>query len=217
MTEGTIKTSKYEIIAIFREELRKRTEIEIFFNNTSIITQLTRVDFAEFHIQTHRKIPSGHKIRFLLHSDSGKIEFNAALTKHDNSGVDKGIRYAFSLPECLQVVQRRRDPRFRLRHEHDFYCRGRHKNGENYLFDIKDISDGGCALMTKTPNLKFLSHNALLKNAVLMLAENMARSPSTWWSKMSLLSPWITLMKRVRATIRYPASLSSAISMTSAE
>lgn len=216
MTEGTIKTSKYEIIAIFREELRKRTEIEIFFNNTSIITQLTRVDFAEFHIQTHRKIPSGHKIRFLLHSDSGKIEFNAALTKHDNSGVDKGIRYAFSLPECLQVVQRRRDPRFRLRHEHDFYCRGRHKNGENYLFDIKDISDGGCALMTKTPNLKFLSHNALLKNAVLML-ENMARSPSTWWSKMSLLSPWITLMKRVRATIRYPASLSSAISMTSAE
>ncbi|HFR4400814.1 PilZ domain-containing protein, partial [Klebsiella pneumoniae] len=24
MTEGTIKTSKYEIIAIFREELRKR-------------------------------------------------------------------------------------------------------------------------------------------------------------------------------------------------
>ncbi|MEH8602330.1 hypothetical protein RAG69_25045, partial [Klebsiella pneumoniae] len=46
MTEGTIKTSKYEIIAIFREELRKRTEIEIFFNNTSIITQLTRVDFG---------------------------------------------------------------------------------------------------------------------------------------------------------------------------
>nr|VXZ92491.1 Uncharacterised protein [Klebsiella pneumoniae] len=102
MTEGTIKTSKYEIIAIFREELRKRTEIEIFFNNTSIITQLTRVDFAEFHIQTHRKIPSGHKIRFLLHSDSGKIEFNAALTKHDNSGVDKGIRYAF---HCLNACR----------------------------------------------------------------------------------------------------------------
>ncbi len=102
MTEGTIKTSKYEIIAIFREELRKRTEIEIFFNNTSIITQLTRVDFAEFHIQTHRKIPSGHKIRFLLHSDSGKIEFNAALTKHDNSGVDKGIRTLF---HCLNACR----------------------------------------------------------------------------------------------------------------
>ena len=104
MTEGTIKTSKYEIIAIFREELRKRTEIEIFFNNTSIITQLTRVDFAEFHIQTHRKIPSGHKIRFLLHSDSGKIEFNAALTKHDNSGVDKGIRYAFSYAMSMTFI-----------------------------------------------------------------------------------------------------------------
>jgi c-di-GMP-binding flagellar brake protein YcgR len=122
----------------------------------------------------------------------------------------------FSLPECLQVVQRRRDPRFRLRHEHDFYCRGRHKNGENYLFDIKDISDGGCALMTKTPNLKFLSHNALLKNAVLMLAEY-GEITIDLVVKMSLLSPLMTLMKRVKATIRYPASLSSAISMTSAE
>ncbi|HFT7846972.1 TPA: PilZ domain-containing protein, partial [Klebsiella aerogenes] len=36
MIEGTIKTSKYEIIAIFREEQRKQTEIEIFFNNKSI-------------------------------------------------------------------------------------------------------------------------------------------------------------------------------------
>ena len=154
MTEGTIKTSKYEIIAIFSEELLKQAEIEVFVNNKSTITQLTRVDFAEFHITTICKIPAGHKVKFILHSDSGKIEFNAALTKHDNSGVDKGIRYAFSLPECLQVVQRRRDPRFRLRHEHDFYCRGRHKNGENYLFDIKDISDGGCALLTKPTNLK---------------------------------------------------------------
>ncbi len=138
------------------------------------------------------------------------------LTKHDNSGVDKGIRYAFSLPECLQVVQRRRDPRFRLRHEHDFYCRGRHKNGENYLFDIKDISDGGCALMTKTPNLKFLSHNALLKNAVLMLAEY-GEITIDLVVKNVIVITRITLMKRVRATIRYPASLSSAISMTSAE
>ncbi|RXK78870.1 pilus assembly protein PilZ, partial [Klebsiella pneumoniae] len=31
-------------------------------------------DFAEFHIQTHRKIPSGHKIRFLLHSDSNNAD-----------------------------------------------------------------------------------------------------------------------------------------------
>ncbi len=72
MTEGTIKTSKYEIIAIFREDLRKRTEIEIFFNNTSIITQLTRVDFAEFHIQTHRKFRPGIKFAFSCIAIQGK-------------------------------------------------------------------------------------------------------------------------------------------------
>lgn len=59
MTEGTIKTSRYEIIAIFREELRKHSEIEVFFNNKNIMTQLTRVDFAEFHIVTQSKIPCG--------------------------------------------------------------------------------------------------------------------------------------------------------------
>lgn len=75
MTEGTIKTSRYEIIAIFREELRKHSEIEVFFNNKNIMTQLTRVDFAEFHIVTQSKIPPGHKYKFILHSDSGKIEF----------------------------------------------------------------------------------------------------------------------------------------------
>ena len=68
MTEGTIKTSKYEIIAIFREELRKQAEIEVFVNNKSTITQLTRVDFAEFHITTTCKIPAGHKVKFILHN-----------------------------------------------------------------------------------------------------------------------------------------------------
>ncbi len=71
--------------------------------------------------------------------------------------------------------------------------------------------------MTKTPNLKFLSHNALLKNAVLMLAEYGEITIDLGGQKCHCYHPRITLMKRVRATIRYPASLSSAISMTSAE
>ncbi|MCI1031512.1 c-di-GMP-binding flagellar brake protein YcgR [Raoultella sp. BIGb0149] len=171
MTEGTIKTSKYEIIAIFREELRKQSEIEIFYNNKNFITQLARVDFSEFHIVTHSRIPPGHKFKFVLHSDSGKIEFCSTLKKHSGSGSAKSNKVSFTLPECIQVVQRRRDPRFRLQHKHDFFCHGRHKNGENYMFEIKDISDGGCALMAKNPNLKFLTHNSILKNSIISAAE----------------------------------------------
>lgn len=170
MTEGTIKTNKYEIIAIFREERRKQAEIEIFINNKGTITQFTRVDFSEFHISTAREIPDNHKVKFILHSDSGKIEFCSMLKKHYVQ--DENNTAAFIMPECISIVQRRRDPRFRLHHEHGFLCHGRYKNGENYLFEIKDISDGGCALITKNPNLKFLSHNATLKNAILDLAEH---------------------------------------------
>lgn len=72
--------------------------------------------------------------------------------------------------------------RFRLRHEHDFYCRGRHKNGENYLSISKTFPDGSCALMTKTPNLKFSAITPYWKTPYWCL-QNMARSPSTWWSK----------------------------------
>ena len=171
MTEGTIKTNKYEIIAIFREELRKQSEIEIILNNKSITMQLTRVDFSEFHIVTHSEIPPGNRYKFILHSDSGKIEFNSTLLENDSSNHQQGNKFAFSLPDCLQVIQRRRDPRFRLHHHYDFFCRGRYKNGENYTFEIKDISDGGCALMAKNPNLKFLGHHSVLKNSTLSLAE----------------------------------------------
>lgn len=101
MTEGTIKTSKYEIIAIFREELRKQAEIEVFVNNKSTITQLTRVDFAEFHISTTSKIPAGHKVKFILHSDSGKIEFCSTLKKSYAGGEGKCRKVAFTLPECI--------------------------------------------------------------------------------------------------------------------
>lgn len=107
MTEGTIKTSKYEIIAIFREELRKQAEIEVFVNNKSTITQLTRVDFAEFHISSTSKIPAGHKVKFILHSDSGKIEFCSTLKKSYAGGEGKCRKVAFTLPECIQVIQRR--------------------------------------------------------------------------------------------------------------
>ncbi|STR44083.1 type IV pilus assembly PilZ [Klebsiella michiganensis] len=75
MTEGTIKTSKYEIIAIFREELRKQAEIEVFVNNKSTITQLTRVDFAEFHISTTSKIPAGIKLNLFCIAIQGKSSF----------------------------------------------------------------------------------------------------------------------------------------------
>ena len=75
MTEGTIKTSKYENHCYFQGRAPKAGGDRSFVNNKSTITQLTRVDFAEFHILTTSKIPTGHKVKFILHSDSGKIEF----------------------------------------------------------------------------------------------------------------------------------------------
>ncbi len=48
---------------------------------------------------------------------------------------------------------------------------------KNYAFDIKDISDGGCALIAPSPNLKFLANNSTLKKTPFCLWLNMAKSP----------------------------------------
>jgi c-di-GMP-binding flagellar brake protein YcgR len=86
------------------------------------MTQITRVDFAEFHIVTHSKIPPGHKYKFILHSDSGKIEFSSTLKKSYNTDAERGNKVSFALPECIHVVQRRRDPRIRLHNRYDFFA-----------------------------------------------------------------------------------------------
>ncbi|MDN4237596.1 pilus assembly protein PilZ, partial [Citrobacter freundii] len=44
---------------------------------------------------------------------------------------------------------------------------GQSKNGENYSFKIKNISQGGCALIVKDVNARFLYKDAVIKNASL--------------------------------------------------
>jgi hypothetical protein len=53
----------------------KQAEIEVFVNNQNIITQLTRVDFAEFHISTTSKIPPGIKFNLFCIAIQEKSSF----------------------------------------------------------------------------------------------------------------------------------------------
>ncbi|MEC5317437.1 PilZ domain-containing protein [Brenneria populi subsp. brevivirga] len=168
MACGMIKKNKYEIIAIFREELRRKTDIEIKLNDKSIITRITKVDFSEFHINISEKIQKNKILGFILHSDCGKIEFSCALKRAYSQNCNN--KFSFILPENIMVAQRRRHQRVLLQNDYDFSCYGRYKNGENYQFKIKDISNEGCALISENPNMKFLASDAMLKNSILAFA-----------------------------------------------
>ena len=44
MSFGLAKEDKFEIIATLREELHKKTKLEVLCENSSVITQLEKVD-----------------------------------------------------------------------------------------------------------------------------------------------------------------------------
>lgn len=56
MSFGLAKEDKFEIIAILREELHKKTKLEILCGDSSVITQLEKVDFERFVISGHGDI-----------------------------------------------------------------------------------------------------------------------------------------------------------------
>ena len=64
-------------------------------------------------------------------------------------------------------AQQRQNQRFSFLKGYDFFCFGRYKNGENYSFKIKNISQGGCALIVKDVNARFLYKDAVIKGASL--------------------------------------------------
>ncbi|HCD1256452.1 PilZ domain-containing protein [Citrobacter sp. ANG330] len=162
---GMAKDNKFEIVAIIREELLKKTKVELKFKETSVVTLLEKVDFDYFVIANNRDIPLSSIQSFILHSDSGILKFNARFSQSLTDKVGCGL--AYRIPEVIVLVQRRQHQRFSFLKGYHFYCSGRYKNGENYTLQIKNISRGGCALISQKINTRFLYKNALIKGATL--------------------------------------------------
>lgn len=162
---GMAKDNKFEIVAIIREELLRKTKVELKFKDASVVTQLEKVDFDYFVITNNSDIPHSSIQSFILHSDSGIIRFNARFSQSLTDKLECGL--AYRIPEVILLVQRRQHQRFSFLKGDHFYCSGRYKNGENYLLQIKNISRGGCALISQKINTRFLYKNALIKGASL--------------------------------------------------
>lgn len=159
------KNNKFEIVAIIREELLRKTKLELKFTDHSLITQLKKVDFDYFTIAYDREIILSSVSGFLLHSENGLIQFTARFSQALTEKLACGLTW--HMPEMLFLIQRRQHQRFSLLKGYRFYCSGRYRNGENYALQIKDISRGGCALITSKVNARFLYKSALIKRAQL--------------------------------------------------
>ncbi|MBJ3591585.1 pilus assembly protein PilZ [Salmonella enterica subsp. enterica serovar Saintpaul] len=165
MSFGLAKDNKFEIIAILREELQKKTKLEVLCENSNVITQLEKVDFERFVISWQGDIVPEKVQYFILHSDSGIVKFSARLEEASVAGAEAGLSY--SIPDMIFFAQQRQNQRFSFLKGYDFFCFGRYKNGENYSLKIKNISQGGCALIVLDVNARFLYKDAVIKGATL--------------------------------------------------
>lgn len=118
MNFGLAKDNKFEIIAILREELHKKTKLEVLCENTSVITQLERIDFERFVVTGHEDIIPEKIQYFILHSDSGIIKFSARFEATPSTGAEAGLSYL--IPDMIFFAQQRQNQRFSFLKGFDF-------------------------------------------------------------------------------------------------
>lgn len=89
MSVGSLKESKYEILAILREECRVKSEIDIYHQGELWAANIKKVDFSCFYIHPDdsdfSSLMDNAEFSFVLHSQLGKIEFSAVLNAECDS------------------------------------------------------------------------------------------------------------------------------------
>ncbi|MEJ4045805.1 flagellar brake protein [Erwinia sp. SLM-02] len=174
MSVGILKESKYEILAILREECRVKSEIDINHKGELWSANIKKVDFSCFYINPDDldfpAIADNTMFSFVLHSQLGKIEFSAMLNaEYDPENTTNAL--AFFLPAGIKISQRRLTQRVRVKNDFGFFCSGRHKSGESYKCTINDLSEGGCSFISESFKKKFMDKGMALDNVEISLAE----------------------------------------------
>ncbi|HFP9365909.1 TPA: flagellar brake protein [Raoultella ornithinolytica] len=157
------RTNKYDLMGLLREELKKKSLLQIHTQDNLMTTQLKEVSAAGF--TTDLDISDGKKLSFTIFSENGKANFFSRRKK----GVADSIGTLFNLPDSITIIQRRAHPRLATAPDYPFFCHGRFRNGKNYHFAIDNLSCGGCGLIAHQAFSELKVANLYLKQAILNL------------------------------------------------
>ncbi|EPY5208144.1 hypothetical protein ACXDTG_002474 [Klebsiella pneumoniae] len=168
MTGIHITSNNFEIIAMFREFISRNsiTLVHSKTTETTAVTKIIHVDMLGFYISSEsRSTPIKGLTPFTVNDHKAQFLFSA---KYNISTGQRGYYcHYFFLPNKILTIQRRRQPRLYLDISHDFFCHGRFKSGNNFCFNIKNISNGGCALVFEKNSHKENLNNTILRAATL--------------------------------------------------
>ncbi|TNV14005.1 hypothetical protein FH968_21040 [Buttiauxella sp. B2] len=148
MDEAYVKHDLFEIIAIVREAVKKKSRVDIQVRNRVFASRIQKIDSAGFFIPWNEELANKRDfLSFVIKDDNGKYDFKT--TKAQAVTVNNiNCLYVF-FPEKINVTQRRMHMRLYLANKHNFQCYGKFNDGRKYHYKIKDISHGGCALIVE--------------------------------------------------------------------
>lgn len=165
MCSGLKIDSRFEIIAILRDGLTRKNNLDLICNGTRTLTKIKIIFPDYFVIPSNSFLPTNIIQSFALYSDSGvvifKARYNPVLTTQLNFG------RVYSFPDIIFLHQRRHHKRLHVVDIFNFHCSGQHENGEFFRMQIKNISKGGCALLPEGLCASFLCKDSLIKGGVL--------------------------------------------------
>lgn len=147
MHKPYLRQGLYEIMAIIRDAYKKGSLVEVRTFNNHTFSRISKLDAGGVYLSWNKatKLPVG-SITVRLLDNSAKYEFLTEAYEGITFGERRQIYIPY--PQKLLVIQRRAHQRISLNTRGHYHCWGKFNDGLNYQFDIKDLSQGGCALVT---------------------------------------------------------------------
>lgn len=171
MPEGFYKKSRFEILAIFREDCRVKSTLELNHQGNKVLSTIKKVDGHYFTVELLAFTPLQNiNYNFSLHSHLGKLEFSTYLFKAETENHQACI-FRFKIPDKIKIAQRRIYPRILLNDQLHFIISGHYDNGDTYKFTINDLSEGGVSFITDSCQTNFIKKGRILKHVEVTLGE----------------------------------------------
>ncbi|HBZ0925304.1 TPA: PilZ domain-containing protein [Klebsiella pneumoniae] len=171
MPERVYKKSRFEILAIFREDCRVKSILIINYQENKEQLKIKKVDGHYFTVEVNSFTPLQNiNYNFILHSHLGKLEFSTHLFKAKADNHQAHICH-FKIPDKIKISQRRIFPRILLNNHSNFFVYGHYDRGGSYKFTINDISEGGISFFTDNCQTDFIKKGQVLKHVEMTLGE----------------------------------------------
>lgn len=159
MNKNKFEFSKFEIIAILRDAIKRHKYATLELGGCKIERQVLKVDSQGIYFCSI--IPDvylGKKINVTMNNNNAKYNFTITVSKKLKfEMLNNKYCWILDLPESIEICQRRKQARISISSVNSYNGNGRSNKGFYYLFEIKNLSKGGCTVIRKQSSTDFKS------------------------------------------------------------